>query len=105
MSGHKAAWIDRWLGPVPLADAGSVALAGAHSRTSVISPGRRRSLEGADRLVDKLHLFVFPLAIGAGQRLFAEGAGATRFELAGCEAFDNGALHLSYRAAEPARRD
>jgi dihydrofolate reductase len=59
----------------------------------------------ADRLVDELHLFVFPLAMGAGRRLFAEGAGATRFELAGCEVLDNGAVHLSYRATEPARRD
>lgn len=58
----------------------------------------------ADRLVDELHLFMFPLALGAGQRLFAEGAGATSFELAGCELFDNGALHLSYRAAEPAKK-
>jgi dihydrofolate reductase len=59
----------------------------------------------ADRLVDELHLFVFPLALGAGQRLFANGAGATRFELARCEVFDNGALQLSYRLAEPAQKD
>jgi dihydrofolate reductase len=59
----------------------------------------------ADRLVDELHLFVFPLALGTGQRLFTDDAGATRFELAGCEVFDNGALHLSYRLAEPAKKD
>jgi dihydrofolate reductase len=56
----------------------------------------------ADRLVDELHLFVYPLALGSGQRLFAGDGGATRFELAGSEAYDNGALHLHYRLAEPA---
>ncbi len=54
----------------------------------------------ADGLVDELHLFMFPLALGAGQRLFAEGAGAIKLRLAGCEVFDNGALHLSYERAE-----
>jgi len=58
----------------------------------------------ADRLVDELHLFVFPLSLGAGQRLFANGIGAVRFELAGCEAFDCGVIHLTYRPAEPARK-
>src|SRR5262249_29711364 len=52
----------------------------------------------ADRLVDELHLFVFPLALGGGQRLFANGSGATRFELTGCDVCDNGALHLSATA-------
>jgi dihydrofolate reductase len=59
----------------------------------------------ADRLVDELHLFVFPLAMGAGQRLFADDGNPARFELAGCEVFDNGAVYLSYRAAEPASKD
>lgn len=59
----------------------------------------------ADGLVDELHLFMFPIALGAGQRLFAEGAGATRLALAACEAFDNGSVHLGYRAAEAAGKD
>ena len=58
----------------------------------------------ADRLVDELHLFVYPLALGTGQRLFGEGAGPTRFELAGCDVYDNGALHLAYRVTEPATK-
>jgi dihydrofolate reductase len=53
----------------------------------------------ADRLADELHLFVFPLALGAGERLFAGDAQATRFALLGCDAFDNGVLHLTYGLA------
>jgi dihydrofolate reductase len=56
----------------------------------------------ADQLVDELHLFVFPVTVGTGQRLFAEGAGVRRYELTGSEAYENGAIHLSYRAAAPA---
>jgi dihydrofolate reductase len=50
----------------------------------------------ADGLVDELHLFVFPLALGAGPRLFADGLEA-KFSLADTESYDNGALHLVYR--------
>jgi dihydrofolate reductase len=50
----------------------------------------------ADGLVDELHLFVFPLSLGAGQRLFSDGVKA-KFSLAETEAYDNGALHLAYR--------
>jgi dihydrofolate reductase len=50
-------------------------------------------------LVDELHLFVFPLAQGAGKRLFAEGGPAIKLALTGSQAYSNGALHLSYRPA------
>ncbi len=50
----------------------------------------------ADGLADELHLFVFPLALGSGQRLFADTAGATKLALAGCEAYTSGVLHLTY---------
>ena len=52
----------------------------------------------ADGLVDDLHLFVYPLALGSGQRLFAEGA-TVKLALAGCEAYDSGVVHLSYTPA------
>jgi len=51
----------------------------------------------ADGLVDELHLFVFPVTLGAGQRLFADGVPATKFALAGTEAYESGVLHLTYR--------
>ena len=52
----------------------------------------------ADRLVDELHLFVYPLALGDGSRLFGDGLGA-RFALGEAETYDNGAVHLAYRPA------
>ena len=51
----------------------------------------------ADGLVDELHLFMFPLTLGAGQRLFGEGGKAT-LALASSEAYENGALYLTYRS-------
>lgn len=53
----------------------------------------------ADALVDELHLFVYPLALGAGLRLFEDGLKAN-FMLAANESYDNGALHLTYQPAK-----
>ena len=51
----------------------------------------------ADGLVDALHLFIYPLAIGEGPRLF-EGGLKAKFELAASESYDNGAVHLGYKS-------
>jgi dihydrofolate reductase len=53
----------------------------------------------ADGLVDELHLFVFPLTLGAGERLFADDGAKTKLALAAAEAYENGVVHLSYRRA------
>jgi dihydrofolate reductase len=52
----------------------------------------------ADGLVDQLHLFVYPLALGAGSRLFDDGV-AAKFALEGSERYDNGVVHVAYRPA------
>ena len=52
----------------------------------------------ADGLVDELHLYVYPVAVGEGIRLFREGE-RTPLTLAGCEALSNGVAHLTYTAA------
>jgi dihydrofolate reductase len=57
----------------------------------------------ADRLVDELHLFVFPLTRGTGPRLFADGAEPLSLTLAAAEAYANGAVHLAYRLRERAK--
>jgi dihydrofolate reductase len=55
----------------------------------------------ADGLIDDLHLFVYPLTHGGGQRLFAATAPAVKFTLAGSEAYSNGVLYLTYSLAAP----
>jgi dihydrofolate reductase len=50
----------------------------------------------ADGLVDELHLLVYPVVLGAGARLFPDGAVRTPLTLMANEAFENGVLHLTY---------
>ncbi|HSU34591.1 MAG TPA: dihydrofolate reductase family protein [Propionibacteriaceae bacterium] len=52
-----------------------------------------------DGLVDDLHLFVYPIALGQGQRLWADGTGPTKLALKGQDAYDNGVIHLAYGPA------
>jgi len=51
----------------------------------------------ADGLVDQLHLFVYPLAAGAGIRLFEDGRPQAKFTFAQSETYDSGVVHLAYR--------
>ena len=50
----------------------------------------------ADGLLDELHLFVFPVVLGAGERLFPDGGRPARLALAGSEAYASGVVHLAY---------
>lgn len=52
-----------------------------------------------DGLVDDLHLFVYPVVLGTGERLFEDGADTTRLTLKGHDVFENGAVHLRYGPA------
>ncbi|WP_369140271.1 dihydrofolate reductase family protein [Modestobacter versicolor] len=52
----------------------------------------------ADGLVDELHLYVYPLAVGTGLRLFPEGTQQT-MSLVGVESLSNGVAHLTYGPA------
>ena len=53
----------------------------------------------ADGLVDGLHLFVFPVALGSGERLFPDGGLETKLNLAETDAYDSGVVHLGYEPA------
>ena len=52
-----------------------------------------------DGLVDALHLFVYPVALGSGKRLFDDGVDSTRLSLQEHDAYDNGVVHLVYGPA------
>ena len=53
----------------------------------------------ADGLVDELHLYVYPLAVGTGLRLFPDGAARRPLSLLGAESLSNGVAHLTYDPA------
>jgi len=56
----------------------------------------------ADGLVDELHLYVYPVAVGTGIRLFPEGAPQQPLSLVGAEGLSNGVVHLTYGPAPAA---
>jgi dihydrofolate reductase len=49
-----------------------------------------------DGLVDDLHLFVYPVALGQGKRLWADGVDQTKLTLKEHDVYDNGVVHLAY---------
>ena len=53
----------------------------------------------ADGLVDELHLYVCPLAVGTGTKLFPDGVARTPLALLGAEGLSNGVAHLTYGPA------
>ncbi len=53
----------------------------------------------ADGLVDELDLFVYPLTLGTGLRLFPDGDPPHKLSLAASETYENGVVHLAYRPA------
>lgn len=56
----------------------------------------------ADGLVDELHLFMYPVTLGGGLRLFDERGPKLKLSLAQCEAYTNGAVYLTYKPAAQA---
>ena len=53
----------------------------------------------AEGLVDELHLFVYPVALGEGEKLWTGDSGPVRLRLQAQESYDNGVVHLSYGPA------
>jgi dihydrofolate reductase len=53
----------------------------------------------SDGLVDELHLFLYPVTLGSGAKLFPEGGAETSLGLVGSESFPNGVVHLTYGPA------
>jgi dihydrofolate reductase len=57
----------------------------------------------ANDLVDELHLWVFPVLLGEGKRLFAEGTRPAALELAGATSSGAGVVVQTYRRAGDVR--
>jgi dihydrofolate reductase len=51
-----------------------------------------------DGLVDEIHLFVYPVALGEGERFWADGQ-QHRLTLKGHDVYSNGVVHLNYGPA------
>ena len=62
-------------------------------------PGLAAQAIGAG-LVDECHLFLVPVVVGGGTRALPDGVRA-RLELLDERRFDNGVVHLHYRARAP----
>jgi dihydrofolate reductase len=58
-----------------------------------------RSLLGAG-LVDELRLFLHPLALGSGDRLFDDSEDRVALKLVDCHAYDNGVVSLTYQPTD-----
>jgi dihydrofolate reductase len=50
-------------------------------------------------LVDLLHLFVYPVAVGSGKRLWGDGVDPIKLALRQHDVYDNGVVHLAYGPA------
>ena len=57
-----------------------------------------RALLG-EGLVDDLHLFVYPIALGAGERFWGEAERPTTLALRAHDTYENGVVHLAYGPA------
>lgn len=52
-----------------------------------------------EQLFDELQLWVYPVVLGQGKKVFPDGAAAANLTLLGAEAGDNGAVSLRYAPA------
>ena len=75
---------------------------GEFGRVDVIGSGNLVQTLLRNDLVDRLNLWVYPVLLGSGKRLFAEGTVPTALRLVESATFSKGAVHLIYeRAGKP----
>ena len=53
----------------------------------------------SDGLFDELHLFVYPIALGSGEKLFLDSGEPTKLGLQASDTYANGVVHLAYGPA------
>ena len=84
--------------------------AGAYAEIAGLKagPGRNIGMTGSATLVssllregllDELHLFVFPVVLGSGKRLFGEPGDKLPLRLIDSATFETGVVHLTYAKA------
>jgi dihydrofolate reductase len=83
----------------PLAD--DIAALKAASGADIVTTGSITLVHAliAEGLVDEYRLFVYPVVVGAGARLFPDGAAHPRLDLAEARPFRSGVVLLRYRPA------
>ena len=100
-------------GTLPSADWQNSTLIPAASASAEIAglkqqPGKNIGMTGSGTLVgsllregllDELHLFVFPLVVGSGKRLFAAPGDKLPLKLLDSATFQSGVVHLTYAKA------
>ena len=52
-----------------------------------------------NHLLDELRLFVHPVVVGSGERLFEDGGDPVELKLADTHTYDNGVISLTYKPA------
>ncbi len=56
-------------------------------------------------LLDRMHLFIYPITIGTGKRLFAEGTQPENFKLVDSKISTTGVIFATYEPAGPLKTD
>jgi dihydrofolate reductase len=82
----------------PIAD-GVAALKDRHEEIQVIGSLDLVQSLLREGLVDRLHLWQYPLLLGSGKRVFGDGTVATALRLTESMTYTNGLLHLCYETA------
>ncbi|MEX0788471.1 MAG: dihydrofolate reductase family protein [Anaerolineales bacterium] len=79
--------------------AGEVNKLKGESGRHILLPGSATLVNSLHRagLIDEYQLFVHPILVGRGKRLFKDGIDPTLLTLAGTRTFDNGVVVLTYR--------
>ncbi len=87
-----------WLGPDPVASLTALKASGGAHLIVQGSGDFLQALLAAD-LVDELNLFLYPVVLGQGKSLFAQGARPARFDLVASRASPKGVLITRFRRA------
>lgn len=97
----SASSVDGWQNSEVLGPYDADAIRGLKSAENLYVSGSGTLVRAllADKLVDELHLLVYPVVLGRGARLF-ENSNEIGLRLVSHDVFDNGVIHLSYGPAE-----